>query len=1122
MNNVQKGMAFKCLWVLLVLSILFSSCGKKLPGKRVLIFSKTEGYRHESIPVAREALVKLCLENGIKADTTESADYFTTDSLKNYSTVIFLMTTQNVLNFRQQAHFERYIQAGGGFVGVHSATDTEYQWPWYVKLVGASFQSHPEQQNATVDVIDRSHISTEHLPEKWDRFDEWYNFKNFNKNVHVLATLDETSYKGGENGDFHPIAWYHEFDGGRAFYTAPGHTNASYSEPEFLQHLLGGINYAIGNNTLDYHQSHTQLPPEETNFVKDVLIQRLDEPTELEVFKNGKILFGQRKGELILYDQNTKTYRTIAKINVNSSFEDGLIGLAKDPHYEKNHWIYLYYSPAGDEWVNVLSRFVFIADSLLMETEKVLLKVPVQRATCCHTGGSVEFGLDGSLYLSTGDDTNPFNIRELKYNSNGYGPMNDLPDRQYWDARRSSANTNDLRGKVLRIKPEDDGTYSIPEGNLFPKDGSKGRPEIYVMGCRNPYRISIDQKTGILYFGDVGPDANEDSEMGPKGHDEVNQVKKPGFFGWPMFIADNKPYADLDYFTGEIGSLYDPANPINNSPHNNGAQQLPPAQPAMIYYPYGESNVFEDVGTGGRNAMAGPVYHYDMYPNTRYKLSNYYDGKFFFYDWIRDWIMAATFDEDNNLLYYEPFLESFDFSNIMDMTIGPDGVLYILEYGSNWFSVNQDATLSRILYSDGNKIPTAVAMADHTVGSAPLNVHFSGASSFDYDAKDKLRFEWVLDDEIQSDEMEFDLSFENPGTYHVKLLVYDQHDDYSEDEIEILVGNDYPEVDIKFNGNKTFFWDGREINYQVVVKDKEDGEFPGAISPYSIAFTIDYIGGFDKTIEEAGHKSKTDLLDGSQLIQDKNCFACHQINVESNGPKYMDVAKRYKPTSANISMLASKVINGGSGNWGERMMAANPSVTNEEAEAMVKYILSLNAAKPSQSLDGKYVFDKHTVASSGQYQFKATYKDKGGNGIEPLQSTKSLLLKPLRIQAESFDDLSGGRPVDLVNKEGSGMSRLVDGSFLTYRNIDLTGITSVGVNYETEVPVSIEFREGSAEGKLVASGLMEPGTGDTYETLDLTIENQSNKVVDLVVVFKSDQRFGSSLFVDWYEFGLGE
>lgn len=216
--------------------------------KRILVFSKTAGYRHSSIKAGKEVLLKMGAENKWVVDTTEEAAYFTSNTLKQYDAVVFLNTTGNILNDEQQAAFEKYIQSGKGFAGIHAATDTEYDWPWYCKLAGANFSSHPKQQNAVLHVTDSTHPSTRHLPRTWQRFDEWYNFKNRNTDVNVLLTIDEKSYEGGTNGDNHPMSWYHAFDGGKAFYTALGHTDASYTEANFLQHILGGLNYVMGNN----------------------------------------------------------------------------------------------------------------------------------------------------------------------------------------------------------------------------------------------------------------------------------------------------------------------------------------------------------------------------------------------------------------------------------------------------------------------------------------------------------------------------------------------------------------------------------------------------------------------------------------------------------------------------------------------------------------------------------------------------------------------------------------------------------------------------------------------------------------------------------------------------------
>lgn len=213
---------------------------------RVLVFYKTAGFYHKSIPSGIRALQALGQEHNFEVDTTANSDVFTSSNLRKYDAVIFLNTTGDILNDAQQREFEKYIRSGKGFVGIHAATDTEHTWAWYNKLVGAYFSDHPEIQRADIRVISKAHLSTSFLPDVWQRTDEWYNFKDVYEGIHVLADLDETTYTGGKNGSNHPFAWYHEFDGGRSFYTAGGHTDESYSEPLFLQHILGGIKYAIG------------------------------------------------------------------------------------------------------------------------------------------------------------------------------------------------------------------------------------------------------------------------------------------------------------------------------------------------------------------------------------------------------------------------------------------------------------------------------------------------------------------------------------------------------------------------------------------------------------------------------------------------------------------------------------------------------------------------------------------------------------------------------------------------------------------------------------------------------------------------------------------------------------
>lgn len=238
---------------MLLATVLFLSCSIKkqsdTTAKKVLVFTKTAGFHHSSIPQGIEAVKQICRENNIKVTVTDNSDSFTKDSLAVYSAVIFLNTTGDVLNNSQQEGFEGYIKSGGGFAGIHSAADTEPDWPWYIRLVGAKFAGHPNNPNvlkAVINITDTHFPATKDLSLRWERTDEWYNYSNISADIKIIATLDESTYSGGTNGKNHPITWYHSFEGGRAFYTGGGHTEASYAEPLFLKHLTEGIKYAAG------------------------------------------------------------------------------------------------------------------------------------------------------------------------------------------------------------------------------------------------------------------------------------------------------------------------------------------------------------------------------------------------------------------------------------------------------------------------------------------------------------------------------------------------------------------------------------------------------------------------------------------------------------------------------------------------------------------------------------------------------------------------------------------------------------------------------------------------------------------------------------------------------------
>lgn len=1131
---------------------------------RILIFSKTAGFRHASIPVAVKAVQDLCAQNGILAEATEEAAVFNEPNLKRYAAVIFLSTTGDVLDQYQENAFERYIQAGGGFVGIHAATDTEYGWGWFTGLVGAQFESHPEIQSANLLVKNHQHPSTRHLPnETWNRKDEWYNFKKINPNTQVLLTIDESSYQGGKNGEHHPMCWHHTYDGGRAWYTAGGHTEEAYAEPDFLQHLLGGITYAIGKNKrLQYEKCRTPELPDPTRFTKTVLAEDLTEPMEIDLFPDGKIILIERRGAIKLFDPSSGQLTLVHKLPVHSLEEDGLMGCAVDPQYASNHWIYLYYS-APEKSVNRLSRFTFIGDSLDRASEKMILEVAVQREECCHTGGSIEFDEKGLLYLSTGDNTNPFE-------SDGYSPSDERPGRSAWDAQKSSANTMDLRGKILRIQVHEDGSYSCPKDNLFTgESGLVGRPEIYVMGCRNPFRISIDSRRNLLFWGEVGPDAGEpDTARGPQGHDEVNRAKKAGFFGWPYFVGNNKPYREYDFAARKSGAPYNPEAPFNNSPFNTGSQQLPPAQPAFIWYPYANSTEFPLVRNGGRNAMAGPVYYCDRYPaETRFP--DYYNGKLITYDWMRNWMMAITIDSLGDFSKMETFGDSVSLSRPMDMVIDKKGVLWVLEYGTQWFSKNPDARLSKIEYHRGNRPPTPDLKLDKSAGAVPCTIRFDFSGTKDYDQDPlvfridfgdgsqkqfeatRFRSSTALPDSLRTDRTErfgfLRHTYHTAGTYEVQLTVEDGKSGFRTIKRTVHIGNEPPSVvwDLG-NHNRSFYQPGTVLPYRILVNDAEDGSSQnGRIQDHQISANIDFLEqGFDMTLIAQGHQSAKQVTAharGKALIDKSDCKTCHAIDRKINGPAYQSIAERYRKNEFAVRSLTQKIIKGGSGVWGSTVMSAHPQISEEDAAEMIQWILSLgDPPKPRQNIPaaGTYVLSPPAHPESGKktwpgtYILRASYRDKGSPSQQALEGEELLALRPAFLQAEQADSLSFGLTKYYPAPDTTVIRDMKEGAFIVFKRSDLRGLQGISLGVGSNDKNNqysggrFEVRLDHPKGKLLGEVVVTPSQPSsrmvvTEVNIPLSIENQDGKWHDIYIVAKND-RFPSMAVaaLDWVRFEL--
>jgi len=1093
---------------------------------RVLVFSKTAGYRHSSIGVGLAAIRKLGQENGFAVDATEDAAVFTSKNLGRYRAVVFLNTTGDVLDAAQQDDFERYIQAGGGYVGIHSATDTEYDWPWYGRLAGAWFNGHPGNPNVrkgTFRVLDKSHPATQGLPDRWDREDEFYNFKSIDPTIHVLIDIDETSYAGGTNGAHHPMSWYHDFDGGRAFYTNMGHTEATFSDTLFLRHLLGGLRYAMGTGPIDFNRAR----PEENRFTKIVLAENLDEPVELAVLPGERVLFIERHGYVNLYTPATGRVTRIATIPVSTRYadssqaEDGLLGLAADPGFATNGWIYLYYSPAGPEPKNVLARYQMKGDSLDVASRTILLEVGTQRLQCCHTGGSIAFDAKGNLYVSTGDNSNPF--------ASGYAPIDERLGRMPWDAQKSSSNTNDLRGKILRIHPQPDGTYTIPEGNLFPPGTAQTRPEIYTMGHRNPYRITVDSHTGFLYWGEVGPDANVDSVgRGPRGYDEIDQARSAGNYGWPYFVGNNQAYYKttvVDSVTVVAGAQFDPAHPVNRSPNNTGLTDLPPARGAYIWYPYAPSPEFPIVGSGGRAAAAGPVFHRDDFRDAARPFPQYYDGKLFIYEFMRHWIMAVTMDPKGDFVSMERFMSNTNFSAPIEMEFAPSGDLYLLEYGTAWFQGNPDARLVRIEYNAGNRKPIVAAAVDQPAGALPLRVKLSSAGTMDLD-EDSLRYVWTItrrDGSVVQRLTQPDPSFTftRPGTYVASLTVTDAQGASSNAAVQVVAGNEPPNVDIDLVGSNTsFFFPGVPVRYQVRVTDREDGSLrSGKIPAGRVSVSAQHL-------KEWGAASASAQATGRRLIEANDCLSCHQFTRKSIGPAYVDVARRYHDDSTATARLARKVREGGSGVWGQVAMPAHPALTDEQATAMLAYILSLADAKtagPSLPVRGAYVPPAGSAdAPKGALMLRAEYTDRGANGMPAISQEKTLVLRsPVVVVASG--ELSDGvskQSVAELPVEITVVSR--SGGSVALKQLDLTGVGAVTFSVVSPAQYQasggkIEVHVDSAAGPLLGvSELIRPTADSAAPPAQLrTVLRPTAALHDVYLVFRNPDAKG-----DGFMFGL--
>lgn len=818
--------------------------------------------------------------------------------------------------------------------------------------------------------------------------------------------------------------------------------------------------------------------PEDSRFVPVVLTPEasLDEPMMFQLLDDGTAFIIERKGGLKKFDPVTRTVKLIATLPVFSGNEQGLIGIALDPDFENNHWVYLQYAPE-DKSVFRLARYELVDDQLVGASQKILLEIPVDRENTSHTGGGTAWDREGNLYLTVGNNT-----------GNGLLAQTDeRPGKENFDDQRGASNTNDLRGKILRIHPEPDGSYTIPKGNLFAPGTAKTRAEIYTMGHRNVWRVSVDSKTGWIYWGEIGPDQDQDSETGPRGYDEHNQAKGPGFFGWPYFMADNQAIPKYDYVNRRVGIKLDSAKPVNTSPNNTGLRELPPAQPALVYYPYAASEKFPLVGSSSRCAIGGPVYHRSDFKDPERPFPGYYESKWLITDYSRFWIMAVTLDEQGHYKAMERFAPEYHPVQPLDTKFGPDGDFYVLEYGSNPARSSQESRLVRIEYHAGNRKPVVQASASETGGSIPFTIRLSAAGSKDYDG-DELTYEWQITSAGGATEMYngFDplVTFEKAGVYQATLTVKDPSGESNQASVRIIAGNEPPRVDLAFNGNKTFFFDGSVINYQVSVSDKEDGSLgSGEISPKSVAVSFDYVSeGLRFTpalMRHAALDSATQFFAAQLLINSSDCRTCHTVRVKSVGPAFEQIANKYPGSPQVIDTLATRVIRGSHGVWGtDNNMPAHPSISLHDARTIAHYILNTNNEKPETlPVKGTFAFNvPEDDNGKGHYIIRAAYTDRGGDNLPSHTTDSVILLRSPRLSPVNADIIERGAIRDQLDEYVFLTAK--PNSFIAYHDVDLSGIKQISFHpnwhlYDIYPGGKIEIRLGASNGELIGATTFE-------------------------------------------------
>lgn len=789
-------------------------------------------------------------------------------------------------------------------------------------------------------------------------------------------------------------------------------------------------------------------------FEREVLVAACNDPMQLDVAADGRVFFIERAGTLKCYDPAMRTTTVVGRRPVQLVGEIGLLGLALDRDFARTQRLFLFFSPAEKASTLRLSRFTLKDGQLDLASERMLFDYPLERPGLNHQGGGLVLTRGGDLFVGTGDNTPP--IPELQ--------IDERPGRLEWDAQRTAANSMSLRGKILRVRPTEDGGYTTPADNLYP-DGRTGRPEIFALGVRNAFRLSFDEATGTLYWGDVGQNISKGDGVGPNGYDEIHQARRAGNFGWPYFTGPNEAYRRYDFATEQVGERFDLNAPRNDSPNNTGARELPPPQPALIWYPSTESREFPALGSGGRSAMAGPVYTFDPAVRNELKLPEHFDRTLFIHDWMRNWIMAVKLDAQQRIARIEPFLPDRQFRKPIQVHLGPDHTLYVLETGAKWTG-NTDSQLVRLVYRRGNRAPEAVAEASVLAGKAPLRVRFDARKSTDRDG-DALRYAWDFGSGNAAEGIAAEFVFTRPGVHPVVLTVTDPAGATSTARLEIALGNTPPRVAFRKPARGGFYEEGGTIAYELTVSDDEDG----AIVPARVTV--------ERMLRVNASADSSEVPPGLKLMRATTCFACHTVAEKSVGPAYRDVAQRYRDDPAARETLARRVISGSTGGWGQEVpMPPHPQHTLDQTRQMVAWILSLGeAAAPALASGLSGTMPAPPAATNRRVgspvlALAASYLDGGTADAPALRGTAEVVLHPRQKRAAAYDRAAGVEVIDVFEGSVGNVARMAATSWFAFEPIDLAGVGEVVVR---AAPVGahlaeFELRLDAPDGRMLGGG----------------------------------------------------